>query len=126
MRIGLAMAAMAVSVRLTHRRVGALAGIFAVLIQAILFGWHHHAPAFYRSTASAGSVATAPTSPTVPSLADDDCQICFSLSHHGVVPVDFFAPSLPEPGPLSRAAPTTIDAPLARYSFFQSRAPPAA
>jgi hypothetical protein len=116
------MAAMTVSVRRMHRRAGALVGIFAVLIQAILFGWHHHAPL----TASAGIVATAPTSPTLPHLVDDDCPICFTLSHHGVVPLDFSVPHLPEAGPTSRAAPPAVDAPLARYYSFQSRAPPSA
>jgi hypothetical protein len=109
-----------------RRRAAALAGVVAILVQAILFAWHHHALPFSRSAASAGAIATAPASPVFPALADDDCQICFTLAHHGAAPVEFFAPSLPQETPLLRAPLAAVGLPAARYSLFRSRAPPVA
>jgi hypothetical protein len=114
-------------IRGTWRRGAALAGAFAILVQAILFGWHHHAFPFPPPVASAVTVVPTSPVPAAPAAEDHDCQICFTLSHHhGAVPVDFFAPSEPEPAPLHLSGRAVLDAPLAPYFFFQSRAPPVA
>lgn len=107
------------------RRVAALTGAFAILVQAVLFGWHHHEIPF-RQHAAFGLILATPTSPAMPAADHHDCQICFALGHHGAVPVDFFAPSLPEPMPPHHTRLAAVDAPLARYFFFHSRAPPRA
>jgi len=106
------------------RRVAALTGALAILVQAVLFAWHHHTPAFHSRPASAHSDLSAPTSPFIPASYDHDCQICFSLAHHGIVPADFFAASPPDQAPLHRTGLAEVDTPAAPYLLFRSRAPP--
>jgi hypothetical protein len=104
------------------RRAVALLGVFAILLQATLFAGHRHP--FPLSVQGAPALLTgAPATGPAPGLADDDCQICFALSHHSAAPVDWLAtPS----GHLS-LPPTAVEvsfAQLARYLHFRSRAPP--
>src|SRR5690242_1220867 len=109
------------------RRVAALTGAFAILVQAVLFGWHHHAIPFGRQHAASGVIIlAAPISPGMAGADDHDCQICFALSHQGAVPVDFFAPSPPEQTPPPRTRLPAVGLLAARYFLFQSRAPPVA
>jgi hypothetical protein len=108
------------------RRGAALVGIVAMLFQAILVAWHHHAPPFHSRAASAATTLAAPISPVMPASADHDCEICFTLSHHGAVPVDFFAAKPPEETPLHQTRIAAVDATLAPYLLFRSRAPPPA
>jgi hypothetical protein len=108
------------------RRVAALTGALAILVQAVLFAWHHHTPAFHSRPASAHADLSAPTSPFIPASNDHDCQICFSLAHHGIVPADFFAASPPDQAPLHRTGLAEVDTPAAPYLLFRSRAPPTA
>ena len=109
------------------RRGTALLAVFAILLQAVLFAWHHHP--FALSSRGAPAVLAAPaTGDTAPVLADDDCPICFALSHHSAAPVDF--PAAPPPPPdhasLPQATVEAILAPVASYFLFRSRAPPRA
>src|SRR5580704_6115345 len=94
------------------RRVAALTGAFAILVQAVLFGWHHHAIPFRQHASFGVTLLATPTSPAMPAADDHDCQICLTLSHHGAVPVDFFAPSLPQLAPLHQPRLAALDAPL--------------
>lgn len=112
--------------RRMQRRAGALAGVLAILFQAVLFAWHHHAPPFHPRAASTVTILATPTSPVVPAVDEHDCQICFTLSHNGTVPVEFFAPSPPEQAPSHQTRLARLDAPLGPYFSFQSRAPPMA
>ena len=112
--------------RVIWRQIAALTGALAILVQAILFAWHHHASPLLPQAARAVTILATPTSPAMPAANDHDCQICYTLSHHGAVPVDFFAPSLPVLSPRYHIRIATRDAALARYFFFQSRAPPVA
>ena len=112
--------------RVIWRQIAALTGALAILAQAMLFAWHHHAFAFHPQAASAVVIRVTPIPPAMPAADDRDCQICFTLCHHGAVPVDFFAPSPPVLAPLHQIRLATLDAPLAPYFFFQSRAPPVA
>jgi hypothetical protein len=106
---------------LTPRRGVALLGIFAMLLQVVLFAWHNH-PFPYSPRGAPAALAAA--GHQAPGLADDDCPICFALSHHGAAPVDFFA----APPPVQVASPSVaiaaILAPVASYLLFRSRAPP--
>jgi hypothetical protein len=95
------------------RRLAARLGLFAVLFQAILFGWHHHDLNF------AGRLPT----PVIenpagaPQIADDDadgCEICQVLHHLTAAPVDIIA----APPPLAVAGIS-----LACDSEFVARAP---
>jgi hypothetical protein len=112
--------------RQRRRRAGALVGTFAILLQAVLFAWHHHAASFHVRAAGAVPALVAPTAPVVPALADHDCDICFALSHHGAVPVDILVANPPEPAPLRRSRLAAVETSPAPYILFQSRAPPLA
>jgi len=106
------------------RRASALLGVFAILLQAALFAWHHH-PLQLSSRGAPVILAAAPaTGYPAPVLTDDDCQICFALSHHSAAPVDFVAAPVSAPVPLRLAAVETVWAPLPSYILFRSRAPP--
>ncbi|HKM72098.1 MAG TPA: hypothetical protein VJX94_18910 [Stellaceae bacterium] len=109
------------------RRGTALLAVFAILLQAVLFAWHHH-PLPLSSQGVPIVLAAPATGHTAPVLADDDCPICFALSHHSAAPVDF--PAAPPPPPdhasLSPATVEAILAPVASYFLFRSRAPPRA
>jgi hypothetical protein len=105
------------------RRRAALLGIFAILLQAVLFGWHNHPLPF--SPRGAPAVLWA-AGQEVPGLVDDDCQICFALSHHSAASVDFVAAPMPGLVPLHAPAIETVWAPAPPYLLFRSRAPPRA
>jgi hypothetical protein len=107
----------------TSRRRTALLGIFAIFFQAMLCAWHHHAHPFTLRSAS-GAVALAADGDQVPAWADDNCQFCFAISHHGAAPVDFFAPAPPGHSLAQGAQATPVTRPLAPYLLFRSRAPP--
>jgi hypothetical protein len=110
----------------TPRRSTALLGIFAVLLQAALFGWHHHLLPLTPSGAPAVLAAHTSGGDPTPVQADDNCQICFALSHHGAAPVALLAAPVSAPVPLRLAAVETVWAPLPSYILFRSRAPPRA
>jgi len=109
-----------------RHQIAALTGVFAILFQSVVFAWHHHTVPFHPRGAAAITILATPTSPVVPNADEHDCQICFALNHNGTVPVEFFAPSPPEQASLHQTRPARLDAPLAPYFFFQSRAPPTA
>ena len=110
----------------SQRRAAAQIGILAILLHAMLFAWHHHAPPFYANTGSAAASVATPVFPVLPGCDDHDCQICFTLGHHGAVPVDFFAADPPEQTLLHQTCTAAVDTPLAPHLLFRSRAPPVA
>ncbi len=106
-----------------RRRVARLA-VFAVLFQAMLFGWHHHSlPAMARSTHPTVSLHH-DALPLSPAAAEDSCEICIALHHLSASPLDFAVPPLPS---IAAAAPRLpdqafIDRAIGRA--FHARAPP--
>jgi hypothetical protein len=106
----------------SSRRLAARLGLFAVLFQAILFGWHHHELTFAGRLPA--PIVENPSA--APQLADDEdgCEICQVLHHLTAAPVDVVA-SLP---PVAIAA----ISPSGRAAFvgtapdlaFYPRAPP--
>jgi hypothetical protein len=108
------------------RRGAALLGIFAILLQAMLFGEHRH-PLPVSSQDTPALLAAAPaTGHEAPARADNDCQICFALGHHSAAPVGFVAPPLAAHAALHRSSLAAVVAPGAPYLLFRSRAPPRA
>lgn len=108
----------------TARRLGVRLGLFAVLFQAILFGWHHHDPVWPGRLPV--PIAVNPT--TSPQAIDDEdgCEICQVLHHLTAAPADLSA-ALPAPTP----APLLLgrdEAFFVRPSTFgfRARAPPLA
>jgi hypothetical protein len=110
----------------TPRRGAVLLGVFAILLQAVLFAWHHH-PLPLSSRGAPAVLAAGPSAghPT-PVLTDDDCQICFALNHHSAVPIGFVGAQAPRPVPLHPQTIDTVWAALPFYVLFRSRAPPRA
>ncbi|MBV9378359.1 MAG: hypothetical protein JO320_25500 [Alphaproteobacteria bacterium] len=108
------------------RQATALAGILAILVQALLFAGHHH-PLSYSSQAARNATSlSAPSAPAQPVSEDHDCQICLTLGHQGIVPVDFFTTAPPQRAPLRHTDIAVIDTPRAPFLLFRSRAPPVA
>jgi hypothetical protein len=104
----------------------ALLGIFAMLLQAVLFAEHRH-PLPVSSQGAPALLAAAPaTGHEAPLRADNDCQICFALGHHSAAPVGFVAPPQPARVPLRTSALGSVVARAAPYLLFRSRAPPRA
>ena len=98
-------------------------GLFAVLFQAILFGWHHHDLVFAgRLTHAVVSIPEGNASP--PDADSDGCEICQTLHHQSATtPESLFAPA---PPPLA-ASPEPLDVefiPAAVALAFRARAPP--
>jgi hypothetical protein len=106
------------------RRATAVIASFAILFQAVLFGWHHHPLPVASRSASTTLVVTA-TGPEVPVAADHDCDVCFALGHHhGVIPIGLFAAMRPHRVLLKQLPLATVLASLAPYLLFHPRAPP--
>ncbi|HYU11102.1 MAG TPA: hypothetical protein VEK82_00900 [Stellaceae bacterium] len=107
---------------ITARRWVALVGIAAILFQALLFGWHHHAIAVPGgAVASFQNAARAPA----PATAEHLCEICAVLHQQGAAPLAFFTP----PMPAARGSAIDLPARVVRHRAvtrgFEARAPPA-
>jgi hypothetical protein len=106
------------------RRLAVRLGVFAVLFQAILFGWHHHD--LHLAGRLPAPILENPSA--TPQIADDadGCEICQVLHHLTAAPVDFAA----APPPLATAAGSVANDTefVARNAAlaFRARAPPLA
>jgi hypothetical protein len=108
---------------MARRRV-ALIGVAAILFQAFLFGWHHHALALLQSFGPIASLQS-PTQPLSPASSEDLCEICTVLHQQSAAPLAFATPPAPcctgvvthrsKADPIGRT-----DAPT-----YRARAPPA-
>src|SRR5438045_9410491 len=90
----------------TARRRAALIGVAAILFQAFLFGWHHHALALPGGSGPIASVHSA-DQPLAPATAEDLCEICAGLHQQTAAPLALFltpSPSTTAPasGPVRR------------------------
>ena len=106
------------------RRRAAGLGLFAVLFQAILFGWHHHdliAPGHLPAPVIENPAAS-------PQIADDEdgCEICQVLHHLHAAPIDVLG--APPPLAITGISVSGDDAVVARTLAlaFRARAPPRA
>ena len=108
----------------TLRSRTALLASFAVLFQAILFGWHHHELAV-ASRASGPSAHATHGAPPSPLGCEDDCDICQVLHHSSAGPA-IFAVFAPPPATAIRvtAPPALAVAEQTADRAFQARAPP--
>jgi hypothetical protein len=102
----------------------ALLGIFAILFQAILFGWHHHDLAFAARGAPPALSAPAVGSAGIPAVGADECEICILLHHQATTPLAFMAAPMPV-GTASVVYLTDLALPgRGSERVFQARAPP--
>jgi len=109
----------------TARRRAALIGVAAILFQAFLFGWHHHALALPGSSGPIASIHSA-DEPLAPATAEDLCEICVVLHQQTAAPSALFltsSPSATSAGGRS-IGPAFIGRAIARG--FDARAPPRA
>jgi hypothetical protein len=104
----------------------ALLGVFAILFQAILFGWHHHDLTF--AARGAPQTLSAPTSGNTdtPATDADGCEICIILHHQAAAPQAFMVPPTPATPALALALPDLVLAGEGCGWAFQARAPPRA
>jgi hypothetical protein len=114
--------------RIVHhgaRRRVALLGVVAILLQAILFGWHHHAVAL-ASHGAQSDVHANGVVPFSPATAADDCDICQTLHHLTGAPGEFAVLLLPAAVVVvgHRSAIVLVD--RAAQQGFRARAPPRA
>jgi len=100
----------------TARRRAALIGVAAILFQAFLFGWHHHALASIHSA----------DEPLAPATAEDLCEICVVLHQQTAAPLAFFLTRSPSATSAASGSigPVFICGAVARG--FDARAPPSA
>ena len=109
------------------RRGAALLGIFAILLQAALFAWHHHPFPLSSRNAPAVLAAAPATGSEAPGRAHTECEICSALAHHSAAsPAGFTAVSPPRHLLPRLVAIEAVPAPAASYLLFRSRAPPRA
>ncbi|MBV9966646.1 MAG: hypothetical protein JO008_13225 [Alphaproteobacteria bacterium] len=106
------------------RRRIALIGVAAILFQAILFGWHHHALAF-SGTEPTASLSNA-SQPPLPASTEDLCEICSILHHQSAAPLAFVTPAIPSSFEMAIKPPAAVLPKLAAKSGFRARAPPLA
>ena len=112
------------SARPALRKRVALLGVLAVLLQAILFGWHSHPLPVAPRGSQPIAVAANGAVPLSPADAEDGCDICAALHHLGASPIEFV--SLPIP----RVIGSAVDFPAVPFRIqasdrgFHARAPP--
>src|SRR5213595_2672382 len=103
------------------RRRVALVGIAAILFQALLFGWHHHAIAVPGgAVASFQNAARPPT----PATAEHLCEICAVLHQQSAAPLAFFTPPTPAARGSAIDQPARVVLHRAVTRGFEARAPP--
>lgn len=106
------------------RKLAPWLGLFAVLFQAILFGWHHH-DLIIAGRLPAPVIEKAPATPQV--VDDEDgCEICQVLHHLTAAPVDTVGASPPLALAVTIAGPETAFAVRGLPASFHARAPPLA
>jgi len=110
--------------RMTARRRVALIGVAAILFQAILFGWHHHALALATHGGSIASVYNA-LQEMPAAVAEGSCEICAVLYHQNASPPGCTAPPTPSATASSIYLPAPVFPGRTAASGFHARAPPA-
>jgi len=104
----------------------ALIAIFAMLFQAVLFGWHHH-DRFFAAHGAPASLGAADNCPrTSPAVDAEGCEICVALHHQAAAPAAFGALPAAVPASASLSPAETAIVGLSSPRAFDSRAPPRA
>lgn len=98
--------------------------VFAILFQAILFGWHSHSLQFGNAGGEPRLAIAKKAVPTSDTVDDErDCQICAGLHHLSATPVQFVAlPPPPHSEAIAENGSPIIAARIA--AGFNARAPP--
>jgi hypothetical protein len=109
-----------------RQRHAAGVGIFAILLQALLFGWHHHAEHFSVTGQWPMLSVSAPSAPLSPATTEDECELCAALHYLTAAPGEFILAGAPSSGTL--LPPQLVQARPGRQPrfSFRARAPPLA
>jgi hypothetical protein len=104
----------------------ALLGVFAILYQAILFGWHHHELGFAVRGTPLTLSAPVSGNTSLPGADADRCEICIVVHHQAAAPLAFIASPVPAAATsaLYPPDPALVSRDFARA--FRARAPPRA
>lgn len=112
-------------IQLALQRRVALVGVFAVLFQALLLGWHHH-PLPVSAHTEQSVVSSGKTAPISPLSAEEPCEICAALHHHFSASLGVhFTLSVPS-GPVIQDRPVHPTIVKRGYRLALARAPPPA
>lgn len=109
-----------------RRQLPALIGVFAILLQAVLFGWHHHPVQFGGGDTWPSLSSQQGNGPVSPATAENECELCAALHYLTAAPAEFFLAALP-PGAALPAAPVVpVRLDRSPSLSFRARAPPLA
>jgi hypothetical protein len=106
------------------RAIAARIGVFAIVFQAILFGWHHHDLTFGAERQRA--VLHNATGTTQQGSDEDGCEICQVLHHQTLSSANGAVTPLPG---LAATRSAALDPVFTTHNFalaFRARAPPLA
>lgn len=103
----------------------ALLGIFAILLQVVLFGCHHHELAL-PSQGGQPAVHAQGAAPDAPAGAEDRCGICQILHHQSTAPGGIAALAVPITSNSLVRPPGLMLSRGVTNPGFQARAPPQA
>jgi hypothetical protein len=96
--------------------------LFAVLFQAILFGWHHHDLTFPGRLAM--PVLENPAAASQIADDEDGCEVCQVLHHLTAAPIEFTAVRPPCAVVVSPRQADPKSVPATATAAFRARAPP--
>src|SRR5947209_5023253 len=79
---------------LTGTKVRAWLGLYAILLQAVLFAWHHHPATFAARGEAPTFQALGSNAPVSSTTAEEACELCAALHHLTGAPGHYAAPAL--------------------------------
>jgi hypothetical protein len=103
-------------------RITARLGVFAILFQAILFGWHHHD--LVSGSQKQQAVIHNSTPATHPVDDEDGCEICQVLHHQTAASSNAIVTPLPGLAAVASRAADPAFVARALALAFRARAPP--
>lgn len=103
----------------------ALFAALALLLQALVFAWHHH-PLLAAGSQNAAPQIEKQSGPLSSQAADEACDICQALHHQSAAPPELAAIPTPLPTRPSAIAAGSLFLPGGTASGFHARAPPQA
>ena len=103
----------------------ALLAVLTILLQAVVFAWHHH-PLAATSSQSAVTSIEKPSGPQSSKAEDEACAICQVLHHQSAAPGELAAVAATSPVRSPLFLTGTLFLPGGTASGFHARAPPQA
>lgn len=104
----------------------ALLGVFAILLQAILFGWHHHPIEFAGGDGWPALTSQQNGAPLSPATDEDGCELCAALHYLTAAPGEFILAAAPPSPVLPRRPAAPVRCEHSPNLSFRARAPPLA